>query len=183
MAALGGKQVHTPLPREPGALPRWLCEQGVTVIVAGGMGSRAQSLLAENGIRQVVGASSSDPEVLVQALLDGCLTTGGNTCDRWGSACPSAGATLSSARWRFTPRGLTLASRPKYESRRRTGGAQPRFVPGMTGSCPPRRQRHGSIRRECSGTAVSARQDACGCPGRGCEIFRLAAAFNVQSRG
>ena len=47
----------TPPPHEPGVLPMWLHEQGADVIIAGGMGNRAQSLFAQNGIQVVVGAS------------------------------------------------------------------------------------------------------------------------------
>jgi ATP-binding protein involved in chromosome partitioning len=74
-------QVLTPPPHEPGTFPQWLHEQGATVIIAGGMGSRAQSLFAGHGIRVVVGASSDDPELLVRHFLDGRLATGANICD------------------------------------------------------------------------------------------------------
>ena len=76
-----GKQSLTPPPHEPGVLPRWLHEQGVHVIIAGGMGSRAQALFAENGIKVTVGAPSESPEVLVAAYLAGTLQTGANVCD------------------------------------------------------------------------------------------------------
>ena len=70
-----------PPPHEPGLLPRWLAEQGVTVILAGGMGSRAQGLFAERGIQVVTGATGGTPEELVKAFLDGTLETGANACD------------------------------------------------------------------------------------------------------
>ena len=41
---------------EPGVLPRWLADQGAELIIAGGMGQRAQQLFAENDIDVVVGA-------------------------------------------------------------------------------------------------------------------------------
>jgi predicted Fe-Mo cluster-binding NifX family protein len=68
-------------PHEPGTYPKWLHEQGATVIIAGGMGSRAQDLCGENGIRVVVGASSVDPELLVQDFLADRLVTGPSQCD------------------------------------------------------------------------------------------------------
>ncbi len=71
----------TPPPHAPGVLPKWLAEQGVTLIIAGGMGSRAQGLFAENGIEIVIGAPSETPEKIAAAYLDGTLVTGGNTCD------------------------------------------------------------------------------------------------------
>jgi len=79
--SIGRKQVLTPPPHEPGAFSKWLHEQGATVIIAGGMGSRAQSLFDQNGIRVVVGASSNEPDVLVRDFLEGRLTTGANICD------------------------------------------------------------------------------------------------------
>ena len=76
-----GKKMVTPPPHEPGVLPKWLHEQGANVIIAGGMGQRAQSLFAENGIKVLVGAPSETPEKLVAAYLDGTLQSGENVCD------------------------------------------------------------------------------------------------------
>lgn len=70
-----------PPPHEPGLLPRWLAEQGVSVIIAGGMGGRAQALFAERRIQVVVGAPVQAPDTLVRAWLAGTLSTGSNTCD------------------------------------------------------------------------------------------------------
>lgn len=70
-----------PPPHEPGLLPRWLHEQGANVIIAGGMGQRAQQLFAANGIRVVIGAPSATPEDLVGAFLGGTLASGQNPCD------------------------------------------------------------------------------------------------------
>ncbi len=75
------RQEVTPPPHEPGVLPRWLREQGATVIIAGGMGQRAQGLFAENGITVVVGAPAEAPETLVATYLDGTLVSGDNLCD------------------------------------------------------------------------------------------------------
>ena len=70
-----------PPAHEPGALPRWLREQGADVIVAGGMGQRAQALFAEYDIGVVVGAPAGTPEQLAAAYLDGTLEAGENICD------------------------------------------------------------------------------------------------------
>jgi len=76
------KTTHlTPPPHEPGVLPRWLHEQGVNVIIAGGMGQRAQALFAGNAIQVVVGAPAETPENLVSAFLSGTLKAGPNVCD------------------------------------------------------------------------------------------------------
>lgn len=66
---------------EPGLLPRWLAEREANLIIAGGMGSRAQDLFQQNGIRVQVGASAEPPEELVQSYLDGTLESGANVCD------------------------------------------------------------------------------------------------------
>ena len=71
----------SPPGHEPGVLPAWLHEQGANVIIAGGMGMRAQQLFAQNDIRVVVGAPGEEPEQLVSAYLSGTLETGDNICD------------------------------------------------------------------------------------------------------
>ncbi len=71
----------TPPPHEPGVLPKWLSEQGVTTILAGGMGQRAQDLFKQNGITVAVGAPNLAPEELVTQYLAGNLVTGDNVCD------------------------------------------------------------------------------------------------------
>jgi predicted Fe-Mo cluster-binding NifX family protein len=70
-----------PPPHEPGVLPRWLGEQGVNVIIAGGMGQRAQVLFKEQNIDVVVGASQQTPVKLVTEYLAGSLKSGVNACD------------------------------------------------------------------------------------------------------
>ena len=71
----------TPPPHEPGLLPRWLHEQGADVIIAGGMGQRAQQLFAQSGIKVVVGAPADAPERIVESYLSGTLVSGQNFCD------------------------------------------------------------------------------------------------------
>ena len=76
-----GASYLTPPPHEPGVLPRWLGEQGTDVIIAGGMGQRAQGLFSQNGIEVVVGAPVEKPEDIVSAYLAGTLEAGQNLCD------------------------------------------------------------------------------------------------------
>lgn len=66
---------------QPGLLPRWLHERGATVIIAGGMGHRALTLFAQNGIRVITGAAPEEPHAIVSAYLEGSLATGENICD------------------------------------------------------------------------------------------------------
>jgi len=66
---------------EPGLLPQWLAEQEASVIIATGMGSRAQGLFQQNRIRVVIGTLESDPEKAVLDYLNDTLSTGDNICD------------------------------------------------------------------------------------------------------
>ena len=64
----------TPPPHEPGLLPRWLREQGVQVVIAGGIGQRALTLFAQNGIQVRAGFAAAPVEQLVTSFLQGQLT-------------------------------------------------------------------------------------------------------------
>lgn len=77
---LGREDIDAP-PHQPGLLPPWLAERGATMIIAGGMGQRAQSLFTEHGIQVIVGAPSDTPERLVGDYLAGTLQAGENVCD------------------------------------------------------------------------------------------------------
>ena len=70
-----------PPPHEPGVLPQWLSEQGASVIIAGGMGSRARGFFSEYGIEVVTGAPVLAPEKIVLQYLAGTLESGQNICD------------------------------------------------------------------------------------------------------
>jgi len=76
-----GTTMLQPPAHAPGVLPAWLHEQGANVIIAGGMGQRAQQLFAQNDITVVVGASDGTPEGLASAYLQGTLKAGENICD------------------------------------------------------------------------------------------------------
>ena len=82
MEILGVSTLQSP-PHEPGLLPRLLSEEGVNVIIAGGMGSRALDLFQQNGVKVVTGAdpSTGNPEHIVRSYLSGSLNTGVNVCD------------------------------------------------------------------------------------------------------
>ena len=77
---LNSRQLDPP-GHQPGVLPRWLHNHGVNLVIAGGMGRRAQGLFAEQGIEVVVGAPSESPEGIVRSYLDGDLKVGENICD------------------------------------------------------------------------------------------------------
>lgn len=77
----------TPPPHEPGLLPRWLHEQGVQVIIAGGMGGRALGLFAGNGIAVKSGVSGKTAEELVKIYLEGGLISGPSACGHHEHGC------------------------------------------------------------------------------------------------
>ena len=66
---------------EPGLLPNWLAGLHVELIIASGMGRRAQQLFAQSGIDVVVGAANDNPQELARQYLAGQLQTGQNICD------------------------------------------------------------------------------------------------------
>ena len=74
-------ELITPPPHQPGLLPRWLHEKGANLIIAGGMGARAQKLFADNNIGVIVGAPAGEPKDLVGSYLAGTLHSGENICD------------------------------------------------------------------------------------------------------
>jgi predicted Fe-Mo cluster-binding NifX family protein len=66
---------------QPGVYPSFLASQGVDVIIAGGMGMKAQDLFSENNIEVCIGVSSDSPSKLVEQYIQNNLKTGQNLCD------------------------------------------------------------------------------------------------------
>ena len=79
--SIKSKELVSPPAHQPGVLPQWLAGLQVELIIAGGMGQRAQQLFTQNQIEVVVGASEISPEELASAYLDGRLQCGENICD------------------------------------------------------------------------------------------------------
>lgn len=78
---IAGKELLASPAHEPGLLPKWLAEKGVSVILAGGMGPRAQEIFQQNGITVVLGVTEINPEKAVLDYISGTLATGENICD------------------------------------------------------------------------------------------------------
>lgn len=76
---LGRSDIDAP-PHEPGLLPGWLCERGVTVVLAGGIGQKATELLEQKGVIVKKGVEEDIPETMVTKLIAGELVTGVNNC-------------------------------------------------------------------------------------------------------
>ncbi len=64
---------------EPGFLPRYLSQRGVTCIIAGGMGPRARDLFAQRKIETVTGVAGPVRDV-VTSYLKGTLRLGEDMC-------------------------------------------------------------------------------------------------------
>lgn len=71
----------TPPPHEPGLLPGWLAEKGVTDVIAGGIGQKAINLFNNQKINVFVGAPVKQPKELAAELLNDTLVAGSNYCD------------------------------------------------------------------------------------------------------
>lgn len=79
--SVGAVEERIPPPHEPGLLPRWLGDMGVNVVIAGGMGQRAQQLFSARNIEVFVGAPTESPSNLVTMYLENKLEAGENLCD------------------------------------------------------------------------------------------------------
>lgn len=64
---------------QPGFIPRFLHQKGVTCIVSGGMGMRAQGFFAEEGIQTILGISGKIHDV-IEKLKQGTLEGGESLC-------------------------------------------------------------------------------------------------------
>jgi predicted Fe-Mo cluster-binding NifX family protein len=68
---------------EPGKIPSFLSHHNVGVIIAGGMGRRAQMLFDEMGIKHILGAIGTVDSVINQ-FCDGSLSGGESLCSGGG---------------------------------------------------------------------------------------------------
>lgn len=66
---------------QPGVYPKFLADMGVSTIIAGGMGQKAQDLFAMNNIEVYMGVNSEEPDKLVEYYLNNELVNGNNLCD------------------------------------------------------------------------------------------------------
>lgn len=71
----------TPPPHEPGVLPKWLAEKGVTDVLAGGMGHKAIQIFNYNNVNVFVGAPKLSATELVQGYIEETISFTANYCD------------------------------------------------------------------------------------------------------
>ncbi|NMA69396.1 MAG: dinitrogenase iron-molybdenum cofactor [Desulfitobacterium sp.] len=63
----------------PGFLPNYLNDQGVNVVISGGMGGGAIEIFNEHNIEVIIGAKGNVEEV-VEKYLEGTLESTGSAC-------------------------------------------------------------------------------------------------------
>ncbi|MDY6827535.1 MAG: NifB/NifX family molybdenum-iron cluster-binding protein [Bacillota bacterium] len=78
--AVSNKKVIPNPGHEPGFLPRYLAQMGVSCIIAGGMGPKAQALFTGENIETVIGISGPVEEAISCYLTDS-LQPGESSCD------------------------------------------------------------------------------------------------------
>jgi len=74
-----GKKVIENPGHHPGYLPQFLADAGVSYIIAGGMGPRAQELFRQAGIDTVLGVQGEVDKV-IEKILSGNLEGGQSIC-------------------------------------------------------------------------------------------------------
>lgn len=68
-------------PHEPGLLPPFLANLGVTDVIAGGMGNRAIQIFNQHNVNVFVGAPQLGAKELVNGFLNESLNFTANYCD------------------------------------------------------------------------------------------------------
>jgi len=79
--AIVGREIVDSPEHQPGLLPVWLAGEGISVVIASGMGSRAQELFRQNRIKVIINILGSDPERVVLDYIGGTLEVGDDVCD------------------------------------------------------------------------------------------------------
>jgi len=64
---------------QPGALPALLKKEGVTLVIAGGMGPKAVEIFSSHGIQVLIGVSGEVDSVM-KDFLAGNIVSGESTC-------------------------------------------------------------------------------------------------------
>ncbi len=75
------EEIVKPPVHEPGLYPAWVAGKGVNLVIAGGMGEKAQELFRKEKVELHIGAQLKGPKDLVLDFINGNLQTGSNSCD------------------------------------------------------------------------------------------------------
>lgn len=77
---ISDKTVEAP-EHQPGLLPPWIVERGVTDIIAGGIGNKAIEIFNKHSVNVYAGAPEGEPKELVNMFLDKTLELKENSCN------------------------------------------------------------------------------------------------------
>lgn len=77
---IASDQKLVPPPHTPGAIPKWLIENNVTDVIAGGIGEKATKILEHSGVKVHKGAGIHPAEELAVALLNNSLELSDENC-------------------------------------------------------------------------------------------------------
>lgn len=77
---LNSSEIEAP-PHQPGLLPKWLAEKGVTDVIAGGMGQKAIQIFNHHNVNVFVGAPKRSAEYLTEGFLNKSISFAANYCD------------------------------------------------------------------------------------------------------
>ncbi len=86
-----GKKTISTIAHNCGGLPGLLADQGVKVVLAGGMGLGPRIAFEQSGIDVVLGVAEADPVKAVIAHLNRTLVSGQNACEHGDTLCDHAG--------------------------------------------------------------------------------------------
>ncbi len=75
------KEELTPPPHEPNVIPQWLAENKADIVLTGGIGPKAETILNNNKVAVIKGVSGEDIEKIVIDYLNDNLKTQENMCD------------------------------------------------------------------------------------------------------
>ncbi len=75
-----GSELQVPPPHSPGAIPRWIIEQGVTDLIVCGIGQKAVAILEQHNVKVAKGAPVKNADEIVEEYLKGTLDASGEEC-------------------------------------------------------------------------------------------------------
>lgn len=85
ITTVGGEVISedklVPPPHEPGVLPVWLADRGVTDVIAGGLGQKAIELFNKKNVNVFVGAPQLTAGELIEGYFNNSLTLTANYCN------------------------------------------------------------------------------------------------------
>lgn len=72
--------ISSPPPHEEGVIPRWLIENNVTDLLAGGIGPKAVQILYQTGMNVYIGVEKNTADNLALDFINNSLKSGKNYC-------------------------------------------------------------------------------------------------------